>query len=412
MSLIRRVGLLSVQVAIVLLCVGVTSWIALTVQERDIRESTEERVLAVAQSLASLDDVVAALELPQQQGTAELQPLADLIQGAAGVDYVVFARLDGVRLTHPNPDERGRELSTDHSEVREGETFIGTEAGTLGSTLRAKVPIRADGDVVGTISVGIAESSIVADIEEILGAVLPWTLGAVVIGAVASGAVTHMLQRRLRRMQSDVRELAVQRRIGAALREQTHEFHTRMHVVRGLVARGDTDDALEYIADIVPVSGAGGAGAGINDPAFGSLVDAVGAEIGALGVRIDVDPASSVERGVLGDGDIVVVTNLCRNAAEAGARTVRLLLNADAERVWGEVADDGPGIPVELLPRVFDRGFSTKPDATGTGRGIGLDVIRRTITRRDGTIEVGRSALGGTRFSFDMRTEAHAWSVR
>ena len=126
------------------------------------------------------------------------------------------------------------------------------------------------------------------------------------------------------------------------------------------------------------------------------------------GVRIELDETSSVERGVLADGDLVVVTNLCRNAAEAGARTVHLTLVADAARVRGEVSDDGPGIPSELLPRIFDRGVSTKADDTGTGRGVGLDVVRRMVTRRDGTLEVGRSTLGGARFTFDMRTEAHA----
>ena len=141
------------------------------------------------------------------------------------------------------------------------------------------------------------------------------------------------------------------------------------------VARGDADDALEYIADIVPVSGAGGAGAGIDDPAFGSLVDAVGAELGALGVRIDVDPASSVDHGVLGDSDIVVITNLCRNAAEAGAMTVRLLLSADAERVWGDVADDGPGIPADQHDRVFKRFYRLEQSRYTPGNGLGLSLV-------------------------------------
>ena len=52
--------------------------------------------------------------------------------------------------------------------------------------------------------------------------------------------------------------------------------------------------------------------------------------------------------------------------------------------------------------RIFGQGFSTKHDTTGFGRGYGLDLVRRTVTSRGGTIEVGPSALGGARFAFEM----------
>ena len=61
-----------------------------------------------------------------------------------------------------------------------------------------------------------------------------------------------------------------------------------------------------------------------------------------------------------------------------------------------------PGPMPRTAGRIFAQGFSTKPDGTGFGRGYGLDTVRRTVTSRGGTIEVGDSALGGARFAFEM----------
>jgi signal transduction histidine kinase len=79
-----------------------------------------------------------------------------------------------------------------------------------------------------------------------------------------------------------------------------------------------------------------------------------------------------------------VWTNLIDNAADAmggtGALTLRTALDGDALLV--EIADDGPGIPPEVQPRVFDAFFTTK--APGQGSGLGLDNAQRIVVRRHG----------------------------
>jgi signal transduction histidine kinase len=61
-----------------------------------------------------------------------------------------------------------------------------------------------------------------------------------------------------------------------------------------------------------------------------------------------------------------------------------VLLTLD-DAVLVEVVDDGPGIPPELQPRVFDAFFSTKP--VGAGSGLGLDLSTRIVeTRYHGTL--------------------------
>ncbi len=61
------------------------------------------------------------------------------------------------------------------------------------------------------------------------------------------------------------------------------------------------------------------------------------------------------------------------------------------------VQDNGPGIPPEIMDRVFDPFFSTKE--TGQGTGLGLAVSARLIEGMAGTIRVDSPKDGGTRFS-------------
>ncbi|QQR43890.1 cyclic nucleotide-binding domain-containing protein [Myxococcus xanthus] len=88
-------------------------------------------------------------------------------------------------------------------------------------------------------------------------------------------------------------------------------------------------------------------------------------------------------------------TQLVLNALEAlgerGGR-VRLRTWKDAAHVVVEVSDDGPGIPKDLLPRIFEPFFSTKPHAAG----MGLDVCRRIVERHGGDLCV-RAEQSGTR---------------
>lgn len=403
-----RVLMLFAPTLIVVIVVLVTTSIALAVQERGIRETTSERVLSVASSLAELPQVRQELALVHTdvvQVAAELQPLASVIEQAAGVDYVVISDENGIRVTHPRPSERGKHVSTDNATVLAGETFLGVETGTIGRTLRAKVPVLdANDEVIGALSVGILESRIVADRDEALERMLPWALGSLIIGALASALVAATLGRRFRLLDAAAREHETLKRTSAALHEQSHEFVTRLHVIHGLVSHGDAREALQYIEGLSSVSSEAGFDDGDLQPLLRATLDALRAEIGSHGARLetDIDVASEVDDDVR-----LVVTNLGRNAAEANASVVQFTLIERDGKFFGEVSDDGDGIDLEHLDRVFSRGFSTKDafaqrGGTAAGRGIGLDLVRRAVAARGGSIEVGSSPLGGSRMRFDM----------
>jgi signal transduction histidine kinase len=99
-----------------------------------------------------------------------------------------------------------------------------------------------------------------------------------------------------------------------------------------------------------------------------------------------------------------VWTNLLDNAIEAVGETgtVWMLARADDGGVLVEVADDGPGIPAELVGRVFDPFVTTK--APGQGTGLGLNISHQIVSDVHGGRLTVRSAPGRTVFSVWLPT--------
>ncbi|MBY0686926.1 histidine kinase [Microbacterium marinilacus] len=401
---------------ITLAALSVTTAVALSLQESRIREATAERVQEVATSLAVLREVREVLEQATTAGapddladaadladaTGRLQPIAELVAQAAGVYYVVVTDDEGVRITHPLAAERGVQVSTTNESVLAGTPFLGTETGPSGPSFRAKEPVRDDdGDIVGMVAVGVREADIAAERADALGALLPWAVGALVVATLASSVLTAAVERRFRRLDGLAAEHAQMQRTTTALREQAHEFHTRLHVVHGLVSRGDAGGALGYIEGVVPVAGAD-ADPSADAPLLDATVHAVRAELLERGTQVEFELRVAAD---IDDEVVTVLSNLCRNAGEAGATRVRCTLEDLAGRLVGAVEDDGPGVDARIASRIFSPGFSSKPDATGWGRGVGLELVRRIVTSRGGTVEVGSSALGGARFAFDMAAQ-------
>jgi len=69
------------------------------------------------------------------------------------------------------------------------------------------------------------------------------------------------------------------------------------------------------------------------------------------------------------------------------------------------VRDSGSGIPPEILPRIFDRYFTTKhgPDSSGKGgTGVGLAMCREIIEAHQGKIRVESTVGVGTAFTLKL----------
>lgn len=116
---------------------------------------------------------------------------------------------------------------------------------------------------------------------------------------------------------------------------------------------------------------------------------------------------------VIGDANELhrLLMNLLTNAVDAmpdGGR-VRILLRTArttcTPSVEIEVRDSGIGIPPEVVARIFERGFTTKP--AGQGTGLGLPICQEIVRAHGGTIQLRTRVGRGT--AVRVRLPLGAW---
>lgn len=224
-----RVQLQLLQAVIVCLAVLITGAIAASLQERSIRGAYQDRMIAVAQSVASLPAIVEAFDDPDPSLT--IQPIAEVIREASDVTYVVVTDDEGIRMSHPDPERIGEEVSTDPSVPLSGDMWVGTQQGTLGVSWRVKIPIFADDDttVIGTVSVGILESELSAEFLAQVPPLLGAMAASAVIGVFGAAGIAAYVRRRMFRLEpAEIATLVEQRetmlhRIGEGIITVDHD---------------------------------------------------------------------------------------------------------------------------------------------------------------------------------------------
>lgn len=101
-----------------------------------------------------------------------------------------------------------------------------------------------------------------------------------------------------------------------------------------------------------------------------------------------------------------VITNLLHNAALYTPLASRIEVHAvmDQDRCVLIIADNGPGLPKESLPRIFEK-FYRAPGTGAGGTGLGLSIAQGFVQAHDGTIGAENRAGGGAQFT--IRLPAH-----
>jgi len=124
-----------------------------------------------------------------------------------------------------------------------------------------------------------------------------------------------------------------------------------------------------------------------------------------LRLKIEPDlPAVTIDRVEVQQ----VLINLMRNAVEAMEQSPRRELTLAAERMAVErairvsVEDTGPGLPPQVVERLFQPFVSTKP----AGMGVGLSICRAIIEAQGGRIWAEAGREGGTVFHFTLPAAA------
>ncbi len=523
-----RIQLLLLQAVIVCVTTLATGAVAGALQERSIRDAYQDRMQAVALSVARLPVILDALD--DDDPAAVVQPVAELIREASNVTYVVVTNPQGIRYSHPDPSRIGEMVSTDPSVPLSGEIYVGTQTGTLGPSWRVKVPIFSGTEIVGTVSVGILESELTAEFMGTLHILLLAMAGSAIIGVFGAAGVTAIIRRRIYRLEppeiaslvenrettlhrlsegvvavdpdgkillandaaarlldtsvdaligrtaesvldpgllevldageqegrlvlsgervlvarssgaiQDGRRTAatillrdhtelheLMRRMDGAqsltegLRAQAHEFSNAMHVISGLLEIGRPAEARAFIARRTPGGSIGLPDDAnlLGDPELTALLSVKAAQAREVGMELDVRQIEELTKPLPRDlaADLLTVLgNLVDNAIEAchlGDR-VEVTARVSHDTLHISVDDTGAGVPPELRAWVFTEGMSTKSTEQETvRRGIGLALVQRVVERRNGTIEVDDSPLGGARFDVQLPIQPQARTRR
>ena len=138
----------------------------------------------------------------------------------------------------------------------------------------------------------------------------------------------------------------------------------------------------------------------------GVVMDLTAAEMQENGVQVTVHgPPEPMMVRV--DAELIrqALLNLLLNGMQAmpNGGALQVVLRREHSLAVVEVIDEGEGIPSELLPRIFELYFTTKPK----GSGIGLAMTYRILQMHGGTMEVlsdasADSAKRGTTFTFRL----------
>ncbi len=266
--------------------------------------------------------------------------------------------------------------------------------------------------------------------------------GAVAVGVlVVAGALGIALASALRRASAELSRRAdaasealgaAQQRLGESearhlqfLTDVSHELRTPLTIMRGeadvaLRANGDSTEfrlALERVQsqaeemaelledmlalartdmDEVPFSPA--------DLRIDELMETAAEEGAVLAEPREVAISTRVASGpVLVNGDarrlkralLIGIDNAVKHSPPGG----RITLAADRDGDWIEIAiiDDGPGVPEDELPHVFDRFFRgrAEKEMQNRGIGIGLPIAREIIEQHGGRVRLENRPEGG-----------------
>jgi len=127
--------------------------------------------------------------------------------------------------------------------------------------------------------------------------------------------------------------------------------------------------------------------------AKGSIVQVEKAQIMQVLMNIMINARDAI--GSRPDGHINIVSKQ-RNLGKLAAD--RLNLKTAGRYVEISISDDGPGIPKNLIDRVFDPFFSTKEWSDSKGTGIGLSIVYTVIHNYEGTVLIDSKKGQGTTF--------------
>ena len=126
-----------------------------------LEDQIGKRALQVSRTVAQIPLVKQQIIKEHPEG--HLQTLAEQIRREVGAEFIVIGNRNGIRFSHPKTDRLGKKMvGGDNAPALErGESYVSRAVGTLGPSIRGKVPIFAeDGSIIGVVSVGYLQENV------------------------------------------------------------------------------------------------------------------------------------------------------------------------------------------------------------------------------------------------------------
>ncbi|MCV2370493.1 ATP-binding protein [Roseateles oligotrophus] len=123
-------------------------------------------------------------------------------------------------------------------------------------------------------------------------------------------------------------------------------------------------------------------------------------------IELELDAPESCELAMNRESIGALVDNLVGNAVKysPSGSLVRVAITADVGGIELRVTDQGPGIPVEMHRKVFER-FFRLPDQTQSGSGLGLAIVERAAAQHGALLSLSEAAGGqGLRVTVRFKT--------
>ncbi|MEK5235844.1 DcuS/MalK family sensor histidine kinase [Paenibacillus sp. FSL L8-0470] len=192
-----------------------------------------------------------------------------------------------------------------------------------------------------------------------------------------------------------------------ALRAGTHEFMNKLHVIMGMTHMGLYDELQQYISGMVGnyQKEIGSITRQIKDPVMAGFLLGKLSRAREAGIDLQLTGDSYLPESA--DPQcihelITIAGNLLDNAMEVlkehNVKEIELAFCYDRGRLICTVRDSGPGVPEALREQVFVQGFSTK----GEQRGIGLYLVRKSVEKLQGKLQIVDDGKPGTTFMADV----------
>lgn len=229
----------------------------------------------------------------------------------------------------------------------------------------------------------------------------------------------HLLRERDQARQTEMQLLKNLASLGESAAVLSHEIRTPItslrHALRAVGERLGIEDRVlveEFVGNLSRIERMLGQTLSFAKPLrlqpqptdLGALVETAVRETAALPIAAAFEMSVTAEPGVRANVDPQlfgeVLTNLLRNAAEAGEGRGRVAVRCRraGDRAVVEVEDDGPGVPAALREEIFKPFHSSKQYGTG----IGLAFCRKVVESHGGTISLVDRPGSGACFRIDL----------